>query len=142
MIKIENKYIDIDGAQIPYKNIHIVKSFGENDLYFLNIRNGKCTQYPYKLEELYEALRIAGKSNFILVENWIVNCCKIDRLCIQTAKDTLTGKMGFALHVVFDNNRDEEIFFDTHIEAERYYHIIDSKITDIKNEEAIRNLMQ
>ena len=58
MIKIENECLFLDdGVVIPLKKIHIVKPFGYDDSYFVNTKNGKCTQYHIKFVDLYNSLK-------------------------------------------------------------------------------------
>lgn len=99
-----------------------------------------------------ELKNYVGKSNnlvYIGYENLdldnqceVIRVNEIEDMYIQSAKDSLHNRLGYALHIVFENEVERAFFFVTHIEAERYYNAIDSKISNIKNEEAIRNLMQ
>ena len=138
MIKAEENNLHIDGAAIPFKKIHMVKPFGE-DCYIVNILTGKCVQFPYKLEEVYTALKAAGKTEFMLINNIILNCGVVDMQYIQTAKSK-KDELGYALHIVFNNGRTEQIFFKTHNEAEAFYHEIDNKLIDIKTAKCLENL--
>ncbi|MBQ8615363.1 MAG: hypothetical protein IJ415_02235 [Clostridia bacterium] len=89
-----------------------------------NLLNSNLKEYIAKTKDKvyinYENLDLDNQCEVVRVN-------EIEDMYIQTAKDSLHNRLGYALHIVFENEDERAFFFETHLEAEKYYNEIETK---------------
>ena len=110
----------------------VIEFGNEEDLKLtFNLINSNLERLVAKTKNLayvsYENLDLDNQCEVIRVDG-------IEKMYIQTSKDTLHNRRGYALHILFWNGEKREFFYESHLDAERLYHAIDSKIENLHSE--------
>ena len=148
MIEIKNNVLKINEIAKPVKDINIIKVV--KDSVCLSNRMVDSVECDCKIEDLYQKFIDAKLNNFVLSNNTIINLENIKSLYIKNYQYA-----GISIYqcekehaelcllvFVCKNGRNEIMPFSTFKEAEHWYHEIDTLITDYKNKEVIKGLMQ
>ena len=146
MIEINGNMLFIDEKSTQIENINIIKSI-KNKLYFSN-NIVEISPKSHNIDEVYSVLQQAGLSNFVLINNAIVNASNIESMYIKyyqyAGLSILQCEKGNAemcnLILCCKNGKEETISFPTTKEAEKCYHILDAAVADIKNRQVYEKL--
>ena len=146
MIEINDNNLVVDGKQMPIEKINIIKLI-KNKLYLSN-NIVEISPKSYKLDEVVAALQEAGLTNFVKIENAIVNAGNVESMYIKYYQ--YAGISIFQcekynadmcnLVICCKNGKEETISFSSSKEAEKNYHILDSVVTEIKNKQVFEKL--
>jgi len=147
MIEIKKDKFIINGNEKMLKNVNIIKT--EKDGLCFSNRFTDCVDCEYDTNDLYQSIVGAGLKGFMMANDVIVNLNNVESMFIkyyQLAGISIHAcKQDHAdlclLTLVCKNGRTESIPFNTHKEAEKCYHEIDSKLSDLKNEEVVEKLL-
>lgn len=146
-VQIKDKLIDLSRVKaIKYLDCEIYKEYEVIVIYEDGTKLIECEDVS-DTHKTFKQLKTAVSDfanqtkNLILIGNGTVNYGHklisvedIEKLYIQTAKDYQHNRLGYAVNILFNNRSKEEIFFETHLEAERLYHSIDAKIESFESD--------
>lgn len=145
MIEIKNDNLIIDKKTTPINQINMIQS-AKGKLYFSN-SIVEISEKPYDINEVYEKLQSAGCSNFVLIDNVIINVSNVDSTYIKYFQyagisifqcDKKNAEM-YMLVLNCKNGRAENIFYRSAKEAEKAYHKLDDSIIDFKTAQLTLN---
>lgn len=145
MIKIQENKLILNGKEKNLNDVIIING-KENSIYFSNNLVERLKEYPYTIEEVYNAILSAGLTGFWFVNNTIININNIEKVNI-----TYYQKVGLSIvesskanaetcfvNIVCKNGKTERISFSSDKEAEHFYHELDDKISDLKAAEVYK----
>ena len=145
MIEIKNDNLIIDKKSTPIKEINMIQS-AKGKLYFSN-KIVEIADGYYSIYGVYNLLKKAGFTNFVYLDNVVVNAENINSLHInyyqfaglsifQSNKENAEMYM---LVMNCKNGKSETISFSSAKEVEKCYHILDNVVSDIKSSQIYNN---
>jgi len=145
MIEVKNNNLIIDGVSKSLKDINIINCKG-NAIYFSNNMVERIKEYPYTIEEVYNAITTAGYNGFWLVNNTLININNIEKVFIKyyqyaglsIVESSKANAETCFVNIVCKNGKTESISFSSDKEAEKFYNDLDNKIIDIKQTEVLK----
>ena len=145
MIKIEDNKIIIDKVVKNLNDVNLIIG-NDNTISFSSNLVERIKEYPYSISDLYTELTKAGLKSFWLINNKIINLNNIERVYIKYYQyaglsiiETIKANAETCnVNIVCKNGKTETISFSSDKEAEKFYHQLDDKITDMKSEQIYR----
>ena len=145
MIEIKNDNLIIDKKTTPINQINMIQS-AKGKLYFSN-SIVEISDKPHDSNELYNKLQSAGCSNFVLIDNVIVNVANIESSYmkyfqyagISIFQCNRENAEMYMLVLNCKNGRAENILYRSAKEAEKAYHKLDDAIIDFKTAQQTLN---
>lgn len=139
MLEVKDNKLIIDDTVKDLKDINLING-KNNNVYFSDNMLERIKIYPYSVEKVHLALLNAGLNDFWLVNNTIINLNNIERVYIKyyqnagvsVVESSKANAATCFVNIVCKNGRTESISFSSDKEAEKFYHLIDDKIADMK----------
>ena len=148
MLEIKQDKIIVDGVIKEINKMNVI-NLSRNYLSFSsNIAD--CTPYDKDINSFYTELLNAGYNNLLLFDNNIINLNNIMSLHIEfyqyagisIHKCSQANAELYHLNLVCRNGKKETIPFRTFKEAEECYYVIDTALTQLRNGETEKGLLE
>ena len=139
MVEIKNNNLIIDGKSTPIDEINMIQS-AKGKLYFSN-NIVEISKESHDIKELNNIFQQAGLTNFVLIDNVIVNTENVSDIYVkyfqyagisifQCNKENAEMYM---LVMTCKNGKAETISFSSIEELEKYRNIIENSIANLKS---------